>query len=67
MLTVAVVVAGDEREAARARSATRRGENCRRDASTGGMIVMDLGGLQFYAAANSWAGNIVMGLFFLVL
>jgi hypothetical protein len=31
------------------------------------MIVMGLGGLQFYAAANSWADNIVMGLFFLVL
>ena len=67
MLTVAVVVAGDEREAARARSATWRRENCRRDASTGGMIVMDLGGLQFYAAANSWADNILMGLFFLLL
>ena len=30
-----------------------RAENCRRDASTGGMIVMGLGGLQFYADANS--------------
>lgn len=35
-----LVVAADEREAA-----TRRGENFRRDASTGGTIVMSIGPL----------------------